>query len=229
MSNHNQWVKFWDEQSKYPTDFAATGRSRMDVPGFLFTVREIARLLQLNADDSLLDIGCGTGIIPLALSPWVRNIHGIDVSENMVKRALDNCEGIESLSFSVGDIIEFRLDTGLFSKILVYSVLQYLPDKESVHKALTNISGVLKPGGKVLLAANPDPLLKDRYIERIYASAKKEDVQRNLELTEQTLWLSREDAVAIADSLGYDAQTLDLDSHIWQHFYMYDLLLTKRE
>src|SRR4051812_38483219 len=84
------WDEFWDDRAAMDTDFQATGRSRMDVVGFLHTVAEVAGALALGPEDDLLDVGCGSGLMMLAVQPFVRSVHGVDISQGMVDRARRN-------------------------------------------------------------------------------------------------------------------------------------------
>src|SRR4051794_25547782 len=84
------WDEFWDDRAGMETDFQATGRGRMDVIAFLHTVIEVSRILELGPADDVLDIGCGTGLMMLAVQPFVRTVHGLDISRGMVERAARN-------------------------------------------------------------------------------------------------------------------------------------------
>jgi len=151
------WVTFWDTKASSPTDFQATGRGLMDTPGFLFTVREIARILSLGSEDHVLDVGCGTGIIALSLSPWVGSIVGLDISPKMVARAQENSRGAGNIQFIQGSLLNIEKVQGEFTKVLAYSVLQYLENEEQVLQAFRSVARVLPKDGMALFAANPDP------------------------------------------------------------------------
>jgi len=223
------WLSFWDTKAKARTDFQATGRGRMDIIGFLYTIREIAYLLQLQKNDIVLDIGCGTGIISLALSPWVEKIHGIDISLKMIKRAAKNCAGISKIAFSVGSITNLGVHNRVFNKIFAYSVLQYLKREEDVFQVFKEMSRILDPGGIVLLAANPDPASREKYIKvSVTTEMSLEERNREMEIIESTLWISPETMIHLAAEAGLRAKARPICQSIWQHFYMFDLVITNK-
>ena len=151
------WAQFWDMKSQEDTDFQATGRSIMDVAGFLYLVRECALALELVPSDEMLDIGCGTGLITLALSPFVKSIHACDISKGMIDRAHKNLSDVPNASISQGTITDSGRPTASANKVLCYSVLQYLRHEQDARKAFLEIRRLLKPNGRAFLAANPDP------------------------------------------------------------------------
>jgi len=205
------WTGFWDTKSQQATDFQATGRSVMDVVGFLYLIRECARALDLQRSDRLLDIGCGTGIVALALAPHVSRISACDISPGMVDRARRNLTDIDNISLSVGSITDTGQPDGAYDKVLCYSVIQYLPDEAALSVAFGEIRRVLKPGGRAFLAANPDPAAR----------------ALNRSLLDQTLWLAPGRAMELARAAGFDATANMVHPRIWQTFYMYDLSLRR--
>lgn len=62
-------------------------RATFDLRGEQFT-NELKRLIEPNS--VVLDLGCGIGRIEKYLAPYCKEIHGIDVSENMLKLAKKN-------------------------------------------------------------------------------------------------------------------------------------------
>jgi SAM-dependent methyltransferase len=222
------WVTFWDTKASSPTDFQATGRGLMDTPGFLFTVREIARILSLGSEDHVLDVGCGTGIIALSLSPWVGSIVGLDISPKMVARAQENSRGAGNIQFIQGSLLNIEKVQGEFTKVLAYSVLQYLENEEQVLQAFRSVARVLPKDGMALFAANPDPERRAVYLTRAFEDCSgTEEHQTILDIVEATLWLTPKRMVELAQKANLKAETLPLHERIWQHFYMFDLVLRR--
>lgn len=220
------WSEFWDQKARVPGDFDATGRGLMDIPGFLYTLREIATLLQLEKGDVLYDIGCGTGIMALALSPWVEAVYGTDISPRMVARAQKNGCHADNVRFALGDIRECPPFAKRPNKVLAYSVLQYLSDEGDVYEAFKALRQVLPIKGRALYGANPDVRRKERYVEAVMASKRSPQAQdRELALIESTLWTRPDGMVRLAEGAGLRAEAVPLCGRIWQHFYMYNLVV----
>jgi 2-polyprenyl-3-methyl-5-hydroxy-6-metoxy-1,4-benzoquinol methylase len=227
VSESFDWASFWDGKSRQTTDFQATGRSVMDVTGFLYLVRECVRALELRSADRLLDIGCGSGIVTLALAPHVTTIHACDISVGMVDRARKNLSDLDNVTFSIGSIIDTGQQDAAYDKVLCYSVLQYLENEAALHSALREVWRVLKPGGRAFLAANPDLTRKGAYLEVIDGNPDPAARALNRSLLDHTLWLEPERAATIARATGFDAHSAKVHPRIWQTFYMYDLILQR--
>lgn len=223
----NDWAGFWDAKSISPTDFQATGRGGMDVIGFLYTVKEIVRILELHAHESLLDIGCGTGLISLSLAPWLSSIKGFDISHGMVERARKNLSHVPNVTVAVGAITSLNEPESSCDKVLAYSVLQYLADESVLQKALNEVFRVMRPGGRALLAANPDPSCRWRLEDVIKARVDQDAAQKELGLLDQLLWVTPERMLALAEEAGFAPRIEPISPCIWQHFYMFDLVLDK--
>ncbi|CAM0117213.1 class I SAM-dependent methyltransferase [Rhabdochlamydiaceae symbiont of Dictyostelium giganteum] len=105
------------------------------------------RLLDLKPRDSLLDLGCGQGILERSI-PKQTNYVGVDASSSLVKAARKT----SNRPFYVADItqpLEIK-ETG-FSHAALILVTQNL---EFPLGAFQNSAHFLKPGGKLLIVLN---------------------------------------------------------------------------
>lgn len=221
------WFAFWEAKAVAGNDFQATGRGLMDVPGYLHTVAEVVRLLDLRQGERLADIGCGAGLIALSLAPWLDRIHGIDISPALIERARHNLEGATNVSLQVGSLTDLPLEEACVDKLLAYSVLQYLGNEAAVAQAMREVARVLKPGGRALLAANPDPARRGAYEAVVRERADQAAAEREIALLDDLLWLSGPRLSELAATAGLTARIEPISERIWQHFYMFDLVLDK--
>ena len=105
------------------------------------------------AAGSALDIGTGTGLIPIMLaarSPGLR-LTGVDLSEPMLQKARNAAveAGVaDRLDFRLGDAKSLPFSEGSFDLVLCNSLLHHLPAPLAL---FNEISRVAKPGCAILL------------------------------------------------------------------------------
>lgn len=110
-------------------------------------------IMHLKISDIVLDYGCGTGLISNEIARYVKEIHAIDISSNMIgvaeKKAKER--NIVNLNYAHSTIFDERYKKGSFDVILGFNVLHLLEDEQIV---LQTINELLKPGG-LLISATP--------------------------------------------------------------------------
>lgn len=100
----------------------------------------------------LLEVGCGPAVMTPELLAMGFEVHGIDMSKEMVRRARQCMTGHpleKRCQFELGDIERLRFAPGTFNAVLCMGVLEYLPQYA---RAVAEIERVLAPGGIVVLA-----------------------------------------------------------------------------
>lgn len=114
--------------------------------------RELSFLLQhLPRDAHILDAGCGSGRLSLALAPHAREILAFDFSASLIDHALRcaHAGDVRNVRFT-----RARLDApfpaGKFDAVLLSGVLNYLGDDAAAH-ALAHAVNALLPGGMLFL------------------------------------------------------------------------------
>jgi len=128
-------------------------------PGILSRVTEevVAQLADwdlLGPGRSTLEIGCGIGRMQAALSPYVGEAHGIDISPNMVEAARRRCAGLPNVSFSVSsgrDLADFPAER--FDLVYAVDSFPYVHQAgpEVVETHFHEAARVLKPGGEFVI------------------------------------------------------------------------------
>ena len=120
--------------------------------------------LELSKADILFDIGCGTGLITSQLLKNVSAIYALD-NENMVRKFKElHPEEATKIVFFTGNFLEENLQLKV-DKILCYSVIHYLKDKEEIIAFIDKALTLLKPGGMVLLGDLPNISHKNRFLK----------------------------------------------------------------
>ncbi len=108
-------------------------------------------LLQPRADEHVLDVGCGTGLLAQELAALVGpggRVVGIDVSRDMLDLAEGRCSDMTQVQFVEGSATSLPDDGGGFDGVTCTQVLLYVAE---VELALAEMHRVLKPGGRIVI------------------------------------------------------------------------------
>ncbi|MDH3220514.1 MAG: methyltransferase domain-containing protein [Gammaproteobacteria bacterium] len=105
--------------------------------------------LALTRGESVLDAGCGTGLLleqeALAVGREGRAA-GIDFSEDMLTYASARCAGLEQVRLQQGSVERLPFDDASFDALSCTQTLLYVDDLD---RALTEFYRVLKPRGRI--------------------------------------------------------------------------------
>src|SRR3979490_2625845 len=87
-------------------------------------------LMQLSPQDNVLDVGCGAGWLELLLSERVPDgrVVGMDISDEMVRRARRNYVALENTMFVIGGVNEIPWDANFFTRAISVESAYYWPD-----------------------------------------------------------------------------------------------------
>ena len=149
--------------------YVAFGRREQDDEEFFATANDLVRGLELDlkrleARDAALEIGCGPGRLMRPLARHFREIHGVDVSDEMIRMArerLKNTPNAHPHHGSGSDLGMFP--DGKFDFVYSYAVFQHIPSKDVVFHYLREARRVLKPGGILRCQLNGLPPQAKQY------------------------------------------------------------------
>ncbi len=153
------------EDARY---FVAFGRRGQNESEFLSTAADVIRdlegeLKRFSAETGVpsrraLEIGCGPGRLMRPMSRHFGEIHGIDVSDEMIQQAREKLQDIPNAHAhhaNGSDLAPFPAD--YFDFVYSYAVFQHIPSAEVVFSYLRETIRVLKPGGFARLQINGLP------------------------------------------------------------------------
>jgi 2-polyprenyl-3-methyl-5-hydroxy-6-metoxy-1,4-benzoquinol methylase len=138
----NKSEKFWDKSA---LEFNREGeKDELNYRKFIEKTRKL-----LKAGDTVLDFGCGTGLISNEIAGNVKLIHGVDISQKMLEIAKNKADSrkIINIQYTHSTIFDERYKSGSFDVILAFYILHLLEDNE---KAVARINDLLRPGGLII-------------------------------------------------------------------------------
>lgn len=105
--------------------------------------KDLLSFVPHNANQTILDLGCGTGTLTCQLAGLCNNVVGVDSSEAMIRTARENYKNIE---FSVCDALALPFDE-CFDVVFSNAVFHWINNHDSL---LKNINKALKPRGLLI-------------------------------------------------------------------------------
>lgn len=142
------WNKYWNEAEiiKEVDPQKQIGRTVNKIPitsdRWQETLNYIAKTVELDAKDRLVDLCAGNGLIAIPFAKKCRHVLAIDVSKELLSKI--NTSKNPNIETQIHDIRTLEFSENLFSKIILYASIQYLTEKETIllfekaHKWLTN-------------------------------------------------------------------------------------------
>lgn len=130
-------------------------------------------LMDLQPADRVLDLGCGTGWASRRLARIVTagEVVGLDVADEMLRRAEQTSAGISNVRYVWGSAEKIPAADNAFSKILSVESFYYYADQG---KALDELLRVTAPGGKLFILIN---LYSDNHYSLRWVTELKVPVQ----------------------------------------------------
>lgn len=136
-------------------DFNAVAGSWDEEPRRVKLAEEIATVisskLNLSTDWDALDMGCGTGLVTLALAPHLGSIIGVDSSCAMLDKLAEKIKasGVVNVKTALRDLSTGEMPDGKFHLIVSAMTLHHMQDPATL---LSLLISRLYPGGWIALA-----------------------------------------------------------------------------
>jgi SAM-dependent methyltransferase len=154
------WNARASEDANY---YVAFGRRDQDNEEFFATAADVLRDLEsqlprLRRRDAALEIGCGPGRLMRPMSRHFGEIHGVDVSDEMILLAAERLRDTPNAHPRHGSGADLELfPDNHFDFVYSYAVFQHIPSREVVFRYLAEAQRVLKPGGVLRCQLNGLP------------------------------------------------------------------------
>ena len=98
---------------------------------------------------NILNLGCGTGKHEEFLSEMGFNVHGIDISTEMIRIA--KSKNLSNCTYEVGDTSDFNLNRKFDACISMFAAFGYLTENNQIENSLKKIRNHLNPNGLVII------------------------------------------------------------------------------
>jgi SAM-dependent methyltransferase len=141
----SRWYINTIKRNQNDDEFDATGRP--EVENFVLNEPSIVRGRDLKRA-RLLEIGCGIGRMTRHLAQVFGEVHGTDVSAEMIEQAQQRFRDSANTFFYETNGLDFAaFPDEHFDVIFSVYVFQHVPSPEVVHSNLRDACRILKPGG----------------------------------------------------------------------------------
>jgi len=133
--------------------WAEAGRGEGMEQDHLPIVLPVLDRMRLASDENVLDVGCGAGWLARLIADQVPEgrVVGVDVSDEMVRRARRSHSDLDNVMFVIGEAGEIPWDANFFTHTISVEAAYYWLDPQT---ALREIHRVLRERGKVWILIN---------------------------------------------------------------------------
>ncbi len=161
------WGKRWNEaysrhvgveevQPRFDTSgwlssFTGTPLSQAEMKEWL---HQTAERVLASAPSSILEVGCGTGMVLFTCLQHVNRYVGLDLSEHAISTIENELTVSERTKVALHRSAAHQLDVlgdERFDLVVINSVAQYFPDTNYLGRVLNEVKQRLNPGGKIFL------------------------------------------------------------------------------
>ena len=168
-------------------EWAEQGRGEEMERHHISITEQTLALMNLQPGERVLDLGCGAGWASRLIARAVAGtdkpgqVIGLDVSDEMIRRARAGSRDHDNAMFVVGSAQQIPWEENFFDKVLSVESFYYYADQE---RALAELFRVMKPKGELFILIN---LYKDnhyslRWVDELKVPVKVRSEQEYVDL-----------------------------------------------
>lgn len=188
-------------------------------------VEAITNGLQLRADDVLLDLCCGNGVLTDRIFNRCSGGLGVDFVDYLIGVANTHFAHTPDRHYLAADVEQFTAsagDTERFTKVLCYGSFQYLP-AESAQRVLSSLHTRFPNVERVFLGNLPDKSrMSAFYRDSVYEPGIENDNESLL-----GIWRTPQECTRLAESCGWKARIAVMPSGFFASHYRFDAILER--
>lgn len=149
-----------DQAQRFFDTFAANWQAKAEGEARKFNIIDgrhravLAILDDLNSPSRVLDVGCGTGQLSVAVAERGIKAEGIDFAPSMIEHCESNARaaGIDNIQYTCASFFDVELEDGAYDLISAQGFIEYI-SLEELDQFLDRCSRALKPGGALALGS----------------------------------------------------------------------------
>jgi cyclopropane fatty-acyl-phospholipid synthase-like methyltransferase len=123
----------------------------------------LEKFVKLGKDKKILEIGCGNGRLVKHIAGKVNEVIGIDISEKMIKYAVENCKSFENVNFFVGTVDKLKMQ-GYFDVAFTVGALKYIIDDDEFERFVKEVYAKLNKNGMFVAIEPTNILTKEKIL-----------------------------------------------------------------
>ncbi len=189
MTN-NKTISTDERMRREFNEWAEAGRGEEMEQHHISITQQTLAMMGLKPGERVLDLGCGAGWASRLLAQAVScadkpgQVIGLDVSDEMIRRARAGSTEYDNLMFAVGSAQQIPWEENFFDKVLSVESFYYYGDQEG---ALAELFRVMAPKGELFILIN---LYKDnayslRWVEELKVPVQVRSEQEYIALLKE--------------------------------------------
>jgi len=188
--NENKTISVDEQMRREFNQWAEAGRGEEMERHHISITQQTLALMGLQPGERVLDLGCGAGWATRLLAQLVAGgerpgqVVGLDVSDEMVRRARGTSTQYDNILFVVGSAVQIPWEENFFDKVLSVESFYYYGDQD---RALDELFRVMAPRGELFILIN---LYKDnayslRWVDELKVPVQVRSEQEYVELLKE--------------------------------------------
>ena len=233
------WKKFWqnyrplepntEEDMLYQVGLTINGKP-ISSQIFNTILDDITQNLELSNNDSVLDLCCGNGLITSRIAQKVKDVTGVDFSENLLNTAR-TYNAKNNIRYVYSDLTDKEeslklLQNQIYNKVYMYGSFAYfnredLNDLFLLTKEITDESTLIFIGGVL------DSDKKWNFYNTF--SRKLDYLKHKFRKNDPGVgnWWNKEELTEICNGFGFSCSILEQKKILHTYHYRFDMLLKK--
>ena len=226
--NSKFWEDYYNEKGRSNDESKMNERSSIQLSEYSYIFKDINQALELVNNDIIADVGCAGGEMSVLLSSLVKKVFAYDIA----KENIAYCKRTHA-----SDNIEFthhyieKVNNAKINKMLLGAVFQYLSEEQFKNFVDCVNSDVQFPNlEKIFISHIPDLFKQNDWLNgyKDFIPDKKELNEKILDWKNYNTWYKFEDLKKYFEK-KFDVIILEVNNHVVQHKYCFDMLLIRKK